>query len=454
MIASSKKKQKALNGRIQDLNKLVSSQKGSVTDLENELKLIGFEREELESLRSQSQFIGEVLTAEVEDNTELNEFLHLYNGPYMEFINKEASLADEAEMLIKMQEIVEYLRVLVGFPEVYSKNILAISGGFSSGKSEFVNSMSNNEDTALPVDISPSTAIPTYIVAHERGAIYGFSKNGGRIELDLQFYKRMSHKFVSMFPFNVKDIMPCMAVGTQFIQDVHENICYIDTPGYNPPRTAGVYTAQDYNTAKEYLDRSHSLIWMIGLDACHGHIPNSDLEFLEDLNLGDKSLYVIGNKAELKSEQELEDICNQFEETLDDNSIDYEGISMYSAIKKKEYCYRVLSLFDFLRSKNNPVEQSQSIKNDVRFIFKKYENAIKSDISECGGWLHELRKIETEFSKYLDDIPESDLQMITNLRGNLKKQTISKYEEHLNELYIIRDDMIRSITGIFRNLEH
>ncbi len=293
----------------------------SLADLESEHGL----------LETKHDLISNILSADPEFNEALGKFRHVLNNEFMNFANDESSLAEEAKAIMIMKGVEKELELTASFPDIYNKNIIAIGGGFSSGKSAFVNSLFQESNIKLPIGIEPVTAIPTYIISGDGDVVKGYSKNGGVIDISVELYGKLSHGFVKSFRFNLKDIMPFMAIETR-IHNI-ENICFIDTPGYNPSVTDG-FTSEDEKTAAEYLEQAHALIWMIGLDSV-GTIPASDLKFLEGLDLENKRLYVIANKADLRSVDDLEDILDEIEESLNDYDIEYAGISAFSANQKR-----------------------------------------------------------------------------------------------------------------------
>lgn len=71
------------------------------------------------------------------------------------------------------------------FNQLIGKKIVALGGGFSSGKSTFLNTILGNK-RILPTDINPSTSVPTYIINGENeyaGAVNVFS---AKIEMQIQ----------------------------------------------------------------------------------------------------------------------------------------------------------------------------------------------------------------------------------------------------------------------------
>ena len=191
----------------------------------------------------------------------------------------------------------------------------------------------------------PTTAIPSYVIDNNENIFIACNKKGGVInleEIDKEFHSKLSHDFIKSFGFNLKELMPFMIIGTNMN---YKHICFVDTPGYNPSSSG--FTNEDINTAKEFLENSDVFIWLIGADA-NGTISSTDIEFLQKLNLSQKKLYVVLNKADLRTIDSLEDVLDEIEETLEDYDIEIEGISAYSSIMKEEFSYKNLSLFVFV----------------------------------------------------------------------------------------------------------
>ena len=391
-------------------------------------------------------FISSILSANPSDNKFFINLKKMMQVDFIEFANSESSLAEEAAAILKLQEIEKDIELIVNFEGVYGKNIIAIGGGFSSGKSEFVSSFFQDEKITLPIGIEPVTAIPTYITASQKNIIRGFSKKGGTFRIEPDLYKKLSHNFVKSFSFNLKDIMPLMSIETPFL---YENICFVDTPGYNPSDILDGYTKEDTETAKEYLERANVLIWLIGLDS-NGTISTSDLAFWENLSLENKKLYIVANKADLKSENDIEDILDTFEEVLDDYEMEYAGISAYSSTDKEELTYRKCSLYGFLDQQNTTVAMLKKIITELTEIFNDYENAIKEDIKNAKQMKKNFKSLELDV---LETQFDNDNDKIYKRIEKMKKFfNTEELEKHLKTLNLIKKKILDEIENLFNSL--
>lgn len=342
------------------------------------------------------ELVSNLLDAELNKNEEFETFKKIFNEDFMAFANKESSLADEASAVQALQRLEKKLEEVVAFPDIFTKRSIAIGGGFSSGKSEFINSFINHSDMKLPVGIKPVTAIPSFVVSNPRKvSIKGFSNKGGTVDIELEFYRQLSHDFIDTFPFDLKDIMPYMAVEGPLKEDLFENIYLIDTPGYD---SAGSSASEDRSTATDFLKDRDALIWMI--PAKTGTIPKEDLKFIDEMELNGLPFYIVLSKADVPSKNELEEILHDVKQTLDDEGIEYVGISMYSAIHRKEYLYDKMCLSKFFANQNKPIEDmGAELKKEMEEIFVMYEKAIKED-EKTANWLEKrLNSLELDVSE-------------------------------------------------------
>ena len=66
------------------------------------------------------------------------------------------------EVYFDFKQEYERFKDFILYDKIIGKNVVALGGGFSSGKSTFLNTLI--EDEILPSDITPSTSVPAYLV--------------------------------------------------------------------------------------------------------------------------------------------------------------------------------------------------------------------------------------------------------------------------------------------------
>ncbi|GAA6867474.1 hypothetical protein AOH223_10120 [Helicobacter pylori] len=196
-------------------------------------------------LKEHYDLIARILNAKME-NKGLAEYQRVLNNEFLAFSN-EVEFKEQAMVLRALQELGNELQLVASYPSLFQKSMVAVGGGFSAGKSTFLNKLLDLK-LKLPEDINPTTAIPTYCLKGEREVLMGVSQNGGVVELpDFSF----DHKTLNAFDFDLKSIMPFMLLSAPSVP--FEFLCFIDTPGYNPSNqgyTGGDRQASEKNTLR------------------------------------------------------------------------------------------------------------------------------------------------------------------------------------------------------------
>ena len=408
-------------------------------------------RSEHEELQKKYKLVSDLLTAKPNEHVEFKQFEALLNGEFREFADAESSLAEEATAIERLERLAERLKELVAFPHLSAKRAIAIGGGFSSGKSAFVNSFIEIEgyDRLLPERIEPATAIPSFVMASSEMAIKGFSSSGDTVDIDPALYSQLSHNFIDTFSFNLKQIMPSITVevplrGNLFANSGNPfaNICLIDTPGYNPGGRS-----DDRTTAAAFLKDRDALIWMIGLDAT-GTVPEEDLDFLEDLELGSLPLYVVLNKADTKPRGELKAILDEVKNALADADIEPCGISVYSSRRGEEFFYDEKSLEEFFRTQNQPQRASAALKQEIEDVFEMYANAILKDERTAKWMTNELTAIDF----HLSELSADDADVLGEKVSKLIESQKRDFAPIKEQMGAIRQKMLSAVDEIFQSL--
>ena len=419
-------------------------------ELKKQLEQAQQKLEQLQRNLSESE-LRQTLIADLLSANNLNpgvrQYFQLLGGEFLEFANQEDSLKDEAAAFLELQAIGDELKVIGAYPEFYKKRSIAIAGGFSAGKSEFISSLFEDPNIRLPIGIEPTTAIPTYALNGQENGVIGCSQNGGVIDLlkiDPDFQQKLSHNFIRSFGFNLKTIMPFVFMTTPM---KFEHLCFIDTPGYNPSDVADGHTAEDVKTAQEFVQNSEALLWLIGLDS-NGTISKSDLDFLDHAGqYSQKPLYIVLNKADLRPYDQLEEIMAEIADTLDDYDIEIAGISAYSSITKEEYLYHKQSLHAFLASLDQPSEKQTLLMRRLFAVDEKYQRAILRTIKEN-------KQINATLSGFKLDLLENGFDdLSSDLYEKLGKMnsifTIKQKEEHLKQLETVTMKIVAAIEQVF-----
>ena len=330
------------------------------------------------TLQEKFSLVQSILTLEAPYNLELEKFSRLIDEDYLKFASRESSLANEAGALIDLQSIQKELELITAFPSIYNRTQIVIAGGFSSGKSQFINSFIKSDEVQLAVGINPVTVVPSYVICARKPAIRAYGANRGSKELPQKLYKSLSHEFVEALGFDLRKIMPFITVEVCMEEGLFEHLCLIDTPGYNPGGGNAMET--DRNIAQNYAAQASAMIWVIGLDPA-GTISKSDLDFIEKTKLAGECLYILLNKADTKSDEAIKEVINQVEIDLLSYGLETAGICAYSSRKRRTHHYIGQKLEDFLRVHNQKYAARSRIEKKIDAVFNHYQQAIVRDLT-------------------------------------------------------------------------
>ncbi|GAA7420936.1 acyl carrier protein [Helicobacter pylori] len=333
-----------------------------------------------------------------------------------------------------LQEIKKELQLVAGYPSLFKKTMVAVGGGFSAGKSTFLNQLLGLK-LKLPEDTLPTTAIPTYCFKGKKEALMGFSQNAGMVELP---HLTFDHNFLNSLGFNLKEIMPLMLLSAPSVP--FEFLCFIDTPGYNPSNQG--YTGGDEQASKESLKHVEHILWLISCE--RGGIEGDDLEYLQELyeEYG-KQVFIVVSRADRRTKKQLEEIAIQIKETLEDRGIEFLGIGAYSATryqKIKEFSEKsgvFDSLEGFLKKLNQRSEKQNEILSVLYGVFLEYEKAIQQDANQFKRYQKALHSIKLDLlQKGFDDFSDNFFKKIESLKNEFSDQEQSKRENlaQLNEV--------------------
>ena len=107
-------------------------------------------------------------------------------------LTADIGIPGESALYAELLNLVKKIHELVEFPYLVNKNIVAVGGEFSAGKSCFLNAIFGTSDL-LPTNARPTTAIPTYLTQENAEAIRALNTFGRRQDLNREELKAISH---------------------------------------------------------------------------------------------------------------------------------------------------------------------------------------------------------------------------------------------------------------------
>ncbi|MGL2520394.1 dynamin family protein [Helicobacter pylori] len=378
-----------------------------------------------EGLKERYDLIARILNAKTK-NEGLEEYQQILDNEFLEFASGVDSLKEKEIALLTLQEIQKELQLVASYPSLFQKTIVAVGGGFSAGKSTFLNNLLGLK-LKLPEDMNPTTAIPTYCLKGKREVLMGFSQNGGMVELP---HLAFDHQFLKSLGFNLKEIMPFMLLSVPSAP--FEFLCFIDTPGYNPGNQG--YTGGDKEASKESLKHAKHILWLVSCE--RGGIESDDLEFLQELYEEGKQVFIVLSRADRRTKSQLEEVAIKIRETLKDHGIEFLGIGAYSSTRYQEIkefsekSHVFNSLEKFLMKLNQRSEKQNEILESLYEMHSMYEKAIEQDANRFKRYKSELRSVGLDLmQKGFDDFSDKIFRRIENLEKEFSEQERSKRED-------------------------
>lgn len=409
---------------------------------------------ELNDLQGRFNLVSMLLSAKPNPSEALDEFQQLQKKDYMDYTKVDDALSEEAGALLELQNICHDLEAFIHNKEVYSKNSIALAGGFSSGKSTFCNNLFSTKEIQLPVSIRPETAIPAYVISGDKAPnAFGLTSTGASVELGVDAYKQMNHEFLKSFNFNLKNLMPSVVIHAKMPKDF-EHICFVDTPGYNSADVKNAYTNKDRETSLMFIRQAKMLFWFVGLDVT-GTLTDSDVDFLQEVRSEspEMRIAVICNKAELKSQGDIDEVLDYVVEVLEDNDIPYEGVVAYSSRQKKSFGCRGKSLEDIFGEMNRlNTDKKKELQKRLKSLFRKHINADADRIQESSDKIKSLNKILLHFNSLMSDVESKFSRDASEARRNaIRSGGKAGKTEELNQESI--EIITRDLSMLKANLE-
>lgn len=257
------------------------------------------------------------------------------------------------------------------YAPLIGKNIVALGGGFSSGKSSFLNALmsrgSGSKWTILPEDIDPSTSVPTYLVHGDTDQLLGINAFECCFEMPLNMIGKIAHGFGTSEEdtegIKLGHIVRNMFLKTRFIREQH--IAFLDTPGYSKPDAKSYSEKTDEEIARRQLQGADYILWFVPVDA--GTIHEEDLTFLQSLQCDIPKLIIL-SKADKVPDESLEERKAHISQMLKMHNISFDGICAFSAEYPDDYDIALLE--ECLSRQDHKNEQNHFAENFKRLFLR------------------------------------------------------------------------------------
>lgn len=188
---------------------------------------------------------------------------------------------------------------------------VVVAGGFSSGKSSFLNRLTSSVNL-LPTGVEPVSVVKTYLYCssgYKEVSVRGVNQRNVMVELSPGVLQAIQHAKQSNI--YLASVLDKLFVEIP-VQDL-DGVVFIDTPGYNNSDKANSSNGKtDRDTALEAMKEGNVLFWLI--DCERGTTVTADIEIIKQF--AGKKVFIF-NKADKKGHSEAEVIVRQAAITLE-----------------------------------------------------------------------------------------------------------------------------------------
>lgn len=299
---------------------------------------------------------------------------------------------DYYELYVDFKAEYEKFRDYILYDKLIGKNVAALGGGFSSGKSTFLNAL-NGED-ALPVSIDPSTAVPTYVVQAPDYNVQAINIFDTKVTFEeLLDIQKIAHGFgaapgadgEAARGVTLGHVLESLFLETPLQR--YENLAFLDTPGYSKPDSRLYSSKTDEQIARQQLNTANVIFWFVSAQS--GTIPESDIRFLRSLREGIPKAVVLTRAAE--KEDALEEIRKKVSETLTLKGIACEGVWAYERDDPEGYDMPEIRAF---LSRWNRKAAAPDFAINFKRLFVRCRKFYEDEKEKKGGQLEQLNRAE------------------------------------------------------------
>lgn len=305
---------------------------------------------------------------------------------------------------------------------------IVVAGGFSSGKSSFLNRLTDCA-ALLPTGVEPVSVVKTYLYCSRNTSsisVKGVNHKNAVVNLNTNVLQAIQHaKKSNVYLASVLD-----KLFVEIPSKKLNGLVFIDTPGYNNSDKANQSNGKtDKETALEALSEGNILFWLV--DCERGTTVSNDIEFIKQF---DGKKVIIFNKADKKGYKECVKIVDEAAKTLykEFHKEEIIDIIAFSTLENKIYCSKnnktLSDIIDEAKKCGNGISEMESLMELIRMLFD-------DEIAACHNT---IKEIEENYQKDLERKNENH-EFYRNAKDDkdsiidvLRETLIENYNEVMN----------------------
>lgn len=337
---------------------------------------------------------------------------------FYEFIENNRQYLYNFDLLVDIRrQLSEIVQELLAHENTNDTQVV-VAGGFSAGKSSFLNALTGATDL-LPTGIDPCSMVQTYLYCSEKTSdivVKGINLKDAVVLLDKDVLQSIQHESKSkVYLASVLDKLIVEVPSEQL-----DGFVFIDTPGYNnSDKKNNTNNKTDEDTARDAINRGNVLLWII--DAGGGTIPQKDMELIREFVNGgeNREIAVVFNKADKKGEEEIKKIVNDAYNMISDLGdvvIDVLGFS--SQENRIYYSYKGYGMSRLLSELRNSGTGNSGVSRRIDSLLELVNDEIKFANEARNVYEREKRDLiskKNEAYKRLQDETDGTKHYIQNI---------------------------------------
>lgn len=341
---------------------------------------------------------------------------------------------DLPALCFDLQEVYEQFEDFLVFQDMIGKKIVALGGGFSTGKSSFLNNLMGKtaeDQVRLPTDTAASTSVPTYLMhADGEESIRAINLFDSRItDLTTDDVGILAHGFEEKSNLGVSlgQLIQRMFISTP--RQPYAHIAFLDTPGYSKPDNKDYSARTDEQIAKEQLNHSDFIFWFVNGSV----LPQTDIDFLKQLDTHIPKAIILNKADKVLSHgiEEYHKTIDRIKKDTDRNGIAIRGVWGFTRAPRwqKAIASDIQAIHDLLKTLDVPQEQSR-FGHDFMKLFVECEKYYRKEMKEETARLDRVNKVmflsdNEQIRSSLDDsklILTNRIQKLKQAQANLETQ--------------------------------
>lgn len=303
---------------------------------------------------------------------------------FLEFWNENRSLFGNLDFLSDLDDKCRELELLLTAEESGKYTRIVVAGGFSSGKSSFLNRITGSQ-ALLPTGVEPVSVVTTYLSCSSELRelrVRGVNQKHAPVILDVDVLRAIQHGSKSnIYLASVLERLMVEVPSTRL-----DGLLFIDTPGYNNSDKVNASNgATDRETAERAMGEGDVLFWLV--DASRGTLVKEDIAFIKAFR--GRKLFIF-NKADKLGKAEAKQVVEDANRLINREFSVEEVIDVmaYSTLDDEVYYsvrgYSIDDIINEVRNKEEEESQEDRVFAQIGALFDAEVNRFKS-VAEIAG---------------------------------------------------------------------